>query len=193
MRNSEAIPPLRRTFPAPVCYHPTMPMRVADFMALVRDRTLDLLPEHLRSGANTRVRFVWLQIHYHSPRVHYEAWLTRKTGRIEIGLHFEGPHEFSYRWLELMASHAPEIMERLGPDFEFEEWTPSWTRIHQTVPYDPLSETVADEVARRLARLITVLQPIVDAERENVPPELEWGPAPARAAGGRRFGKGRRR
>ncbi|HET8943877.1 MAG TPA: hypothetical protein VFO59_03775, partial [Dehalococcoidia bacterium] len=78
-----------------------------------------------------------------------------------------------YRWLELMAQHAPEIMDGLGPDFEFEEWTPSWTRIHQTVPYDPLSEPLADEVGRRLARVITVLQPIVEAERGNVPPGLE--------------------
>jgi hypothetical protein len=44
--------------------------------------------------------------------------------------------------------------------------------VHQTVPYDPLSEALADEVARRFAETITVLQPIVDVERENVSPEL---------------------
>jgi len=158
-------------------------MRVADFMSLVRDRTLELLPGRLREGLTARVRFVWLQIHYHSPRVHYEVWLTRKTGRIEIGLHFEGPREFSYRWLEVMAAHTPEIMHGLGPEFEFEEWTPSWTRIHRTVPYDPLSESLADEVAQRLARVITVLQPIVEAERKNVPAKFE---GEERATGTRR-------
>jgi hypothetical protein len=111
--------------------------------------------------------------------VHYEVWLTRKTDRIEIGLHFEGPRDFSYRWLELMAQHAPEIMDGIGPDFEFEEWTPSWTRIHQTVPYDPLSEALADEVGRRLARVIAVLQPIVEMERGNVPAGLERADPPA--------------
>jgi hypothetical protein len=120
---------------------------------------------------------------YHSPKVHYEVWLTRKTGRIEIGLHFEGPREFSYRWAELMAEHAPEIFGRLGPDVELEEWTPSWTRIHQSLPYDPLSEGLADEVARRLAEMITVLQPIVESERGNVAAELERTNEPHRRAG----------
>jgi hypothetical protein len=72
-----------------------------------------------------------------------------------------------------MSAHAPDILGQLGPGVEFEEWTPSWTRIHQSIPYDPLSEALADEVARRLAEMITVLQPIVQLERENVPAELE--------------------
>lgn len=163
-------------------------MRVADFMNLVRDRTIELLPEPLRD-ANIRVRFVWLQAHYHSPKVHYEVWLTRKTSRIEIGLHFEGPRDFSYHWLELMAGHMPEIMDGLGPEVDFEEWTPSWTRIHQTIPYDPLSEVLADEVASRLARTIAVLQPIVEMERENIPPELERLKEPAKKSARSRFRK----
>ncbi len=157
-------------------------MRVAEFMGLLHERLLALLPDSLRGGIQPRIRSSWFQAHYHSPKVHYEVWLTRKTGRIEIGLHFEGPREFSYRWLQLMAEHAPQIMDGLGPDFEFEEWTPSWTRIHQTVPYDPPSEPLADEVARRLARVVTVLQPIVELERANVPPELERMEDPPKAS-----------
>ena len=166
-------------------------MRVRDFMSLVLDRTTELLPPELRRF-NTRIRFVWLQLHYSTPKIHYEAWLTRKTERIEIGLHFEGERQFSYRWAELMAARMPEIQARLGPQVELEEWTPSWTRIHQTIPYDPLSEPLADEVARRLAETITVLQPIVEEERGNVPPELEALVA-ARPTGSRRFHRRRRR
>jgi hypothetical protein len=119
------------------------------------------------------------------------VWLTRKTERIEIGLHFEGERQFSYRWAELMAARMPEIQARLGPQVELEEWTPSWTRIHQTIPYDPLSEPLADEVARRLAETISVLQPIVEEERGNVPPELE-ALVPTKPTG-RRFQRRRRR
>ena len=168
-----------------VCYSLTMPMRVADFMAQIRHRTLELLPRGLREGLTARVRFVWLQMHYHSPKVHYEVWLTRKTGRLEIGLHFEGPREFSYRWAEIAAG--------LGPHVELEEWTPSWTRIHQTLLYDPPSEALAEEVARRLAEMITVLQPIVESERHNVPQELEREVVAGRTLRGRRLAKGRRR
>jgi hypothetical protein len=162
-----------------------MPLRVRDFMALVLERTAELLPPELR-GYTSRNRFVWLQLHYWTPKVHYEVWLTRKTGRIEIGLHFEGEREFSYRWAEVMAARMPEVMARLGPQVEVEEWTSAWTRIHQTLPYDPLSEPLADEVARRLAEMISVLQPIVEAERDKVPPELE-ALAPVKRAGAGRF------
>ena len=160
-------------------------MRVRDFMSLVLEQTTSLLPEQLRDFT-ARIRFVWLQLHYHAPKVHYEVWLTRKTGRIEIGLHFEGPREFSYRWAELVAPHMPEIQARLGPQVELEEWTASWTRIHQTLPYDPLSEPLADEVARRFAETISVLQPIVERLRDEVPPDLGKADE-ARPLGSRRF------
>ena len=168
-----------------------MPLHVRDFMALVLDRTTELLPPELRRF-NARIRFVWLQLHYWTPKVHYEVWLTRKTERIEIGLHFEGERQFSYRWAEVMAARMPEIQARLGPQVELEEWTHSWTRIHQTIPYDPLSEPLANEVARRLAETITVLQPIVEEERSNVPPELE-ALVVAKPTGSRRFHRRRRR
>lgn len=166
------------------------PLRVRDFMSLVLERATALLPPELRRF-NARIHFVRLQIHFWTPKVHYEVWLTRKTGRIEIGLHFEGERQFSYRWAEVMATRMPEIQARLGPQVELEEWTPSWTRIHQTIPYDPLSEPLADEVAGRLAKTIIALQPIVEEERGNVPPELE-ALVPARPLRGRRF-RGRRR
>ncbi len=162
-----------------------MPLRVRDFMSLVLERITELLPQELR-GFEASIRFVWLQIHFWTPKVHYEVWLTRKTERIEIGLHFEGEREFSYRWAEVMAARMPEVQARLGPQVELEEWTSSWTRIHQTIPYDPLSEPLAAEVARRLAETISVLQPIVEEERANVPAELE-ALAPAKRTGGRRF------
>jgi hypothetical protein len=161
-------------------------------MTMVLERTKEFLPPDLRDF-NLRTRFVWLQLHYWSPKIHYEVCLTRKTERIEIGLHFEGEREFSYRWAEVMAARMPEVQARLGPQVELEEWTSSWTRIHQTIPYDPLSEPLAEEVARRLAQTMTVLQPIVEQERANVPPELE-ALAPAKRTGGRRiFRRGKRR
>ncbi|MEE8370165.1 MAG: hypothetical protein V3S00_05285 [Dehalococcoidia bacterium] len=166
-------------------------MRVREFMSLVLDRTTELLPAELR-GFTARNRFVWLQLHYHSPNVHYEVWLTRKTGRIEIGLHFEGPREFSYRWAERLATYMPEIQGRMGPQVELEEWTASWCRIHQTLPSDPLGEPLALAVAERLASTISILEPMVQRERSQVPQELEQA-APTRRQGSRRFAERRRR
>jgi hypothetical protein len=177
-------------FTVTLCRMPAM--RTAEFMPLVEARVLAQLPSELLDGLTSRIRSVWLQMHYHTPKVHYEVWLTRKTGRIEIGLHFEGPREFSYRWAELMSGHAPEIFSGLGPEVEIEEWTESWTRIHQSLPYDPLSEPLADEVARRLAEMITVLQPIVEAERGNIPPEMERSLTTPGSTRGRPFKRNQR-
>jgi hypothetical protein len=150
-----------------------MRMKVGDFMARVQDETLAQLSPKLRDSCTARVRFVWFQVHFHSPKVHYEVWLTRKTERIEIGLHFEGPQEFSYAWAACFAEHMAEVQSQCGPTFELEEWTASWARIHETIPYDPPSEALADEIASRLARLITVCQPIVEAERERITEPVE--------------------
>ncbi len=60
----------------------------------------------------------------------------------------------------------------------------SWTRIHQTVAYDPLDERLAEEVAQRLAAIIAVLQPILEDERFKVPPELERATAGYERKGG---------
>jgi hypothetical protein len=150
-----------------------MRMKVGDFMARVQEETFSHLPRELRDSCTARVRFVWFQVYYQSPKVHYEVWLTRKTERIEIGLHFEGPQEFSYAWAARFAEHMAEVQAQCGPHYELEEWTQSWARIHETIPYDPLSEALADEVASRLARLITVCQPIVEAERNAIPEPVE--------------------
>lgn len=162
-----------------------MRMAVRDFMPLLHDRTLELLPGDLREQCHARARSVWFQIHFHSPKVHYEIWLARKIERIEIGLHFEGPHDFSYRWAELIAGHMEEIHSAVGPDYELEEWTASWARLHETVPYDPLSTALAEDLATRMSRLIAACQPVIERERANVPPELEVAEAPARTGRGR--------
>ncbi len=92
-----------------------------------------------------------------------------------------------------MAARMPEVQARLGPQVELEEWTSSWTRIHQTLPYDPLSEPLAEEVARRLAEMMAVLQPIVEEERASVPPELEALTPVKRTGSGRFHRRGSRR
>ena len=162
-----------------------MRMAVRDFMPILHDRTLELLPNDLRRACQARAHSVWFQVHFHSPRVHYEVWLARKIERIEIGLHFEGQHDFSYLWAERIAGHMEEIQSAIGPDYELEEWTSSWTRLHETVPYDPLSPVLAEEIAHRFARLIAVCQPIIEMERGNIPASLDVSEPVRRSPRGR--------
>jgi hypothetical protein len=149
-------------------------MRVRDFLMLVQERLEPLLPPTLRSF-QARVRFTLLQVYFDHPSLHYEVWPQKKTGRIEIGLHFEGEPETNYRWAAVLAERMPEVLAALGPAMELEEWTPAWTRLHQTLPMGALDESEATEAAERLATLIQTMEPILEECR----PLLGQAPAPA--------------
>lgn len=143
-------------------------MRIRDFLLQVYDALPPRLPKALRKH-QWRVRWSLLQVYFAEPAVHYEVWVQKRAGRIEIGLHFEGEQEESYRWAEALAPRALEIQAQLGPAVELEEWTQSWTRLHETHRLDgQLTPELAEQVAERLARFIEVLEPMVAAERAAV-------------------------
>jgi hypothetical protein len=153
-----------------------VPSNVSTFLMHVHDTLAKRLPKPLRKY-EWRVRSSLLQVYFGAPAVHYEVWVQRKTGTIEIGLHFEGEREENYRWAETLASRALEIQAQLGPGVELEEWTQKWTRLHESRPFAgggdwrpsrDLTEELAEEVAERLARFIEVLEPIIANERANV-------------------------
>ncbi len=177
-------------------------LHLQNFLMHVHDVLAERLPKRLR-GYKWRARSSLLQVYFGDPAVHYEVWVQRKTGAIEIGLHFEGEREENYRWAETLAPRALEIQAQLGPSVELEEWTQKWTRLHESRPFAgrdewkpsrDLTEELAEQVAERLARFIEVLEPIVAEERANVivskrkdKKETKRGPAT------RRRGRARRR
>lgn len=147
-------------------------MRPQEFLLAVRDRALAALPEEQRNF-HARVMYASLQLHYGNPRMHYEVWLVRKTGRIEIGLHFEGEREENQQAAALLAERVHELRDGAGADIELEQWTASWTRLHVTLPLSALSEAACAETAARLASLIAATRPLLGAR---------LGPAPRRSA-----------
>ena len=143
-------------------------VRIRDFLLLAYERFSRRLAKRYREH-HWRVRFSLLQVYFDTPAVHYEVWVQRKTGRIETGLHFEGEPEENYRWAAALAPRALEIQSQLGPAIELEEWTRSWTRLHETRTLDArLTEELAAEIGERLAQFIEVLEPILEEERAAV-------------------------
>ena len=143
-------------------------MRIKDFLNLVYDGLPGRLSRHLRDH-DWRVRWSLLQVYFETPAIHYEVWVQRKARRIELGLHFECDRDESYRWAEVLAPRAIEIQAQLGQNVELEEWTKSWTRLHETLHLETdLSEALATDVAERLARYIEVLEPILEEERAAI-------------------------
>lgn len=156
-------------------------MRPQEFLYGVRDRAAAALPDELRDF-HSKVVYATLQLHYGNPSAHYEVWLVRKTGRIEVGLHFEGEREDNAAAAAALADHVHELRERAGADVELEQWTASWTRLHVTLPLGALTESLCDETARRLAGLIAATRPLVE------PRLLSAG---RRSSGERRFRRNR--
>jgi hypothetical protein len=146
------------------------------FLLEVHDVLARRLPKRLRDY-EWRSRSSLLQVYFDEPSVHYEVWVQRKTGSVEIGLHFEGDRDVNYRWAELLGGHALEIQGALGPAVELEEWTQKWTRLHEQRslahraewrPKDDLTPELADEIGGRLAEFIETLEPIVRKERKHL-------------------------
>jgi hypothetical protein len=105
----------------------------------------------------------WLcQIHYGQPQLHYEVWnLGERRNKLEIGLHFESRDRAeNAALLRAFSARMVAVKASLGPQWEAEHWDRGWTKVYETVPYEPFSAEVLDTIARRLARAMTVLQPL---------------------------------
>ena len=135
-------------------------------MRALPDATRSHLPPKLRKFKSlTRS---WLcQLYYHDPLLHYEVWNQgERRGQLEIGLHFESRNLAENERLLLGFSHSLiEVKARLGPQWETEQWTKSWTKVYEVVKYEPFTDAYLETVAARLARAITILQPMFDEIR----------------------------
>jgi hypothetical protein len=137
-------------------------MRVNEFLNLVAQETRAALPAPLRSF-RTWKRYTLIQLYYHQRKIHYEVWVRGGDAHaLEIGLHCEADAATNSRLLALFDTHLFEIQDAVSARIEAEQWTKSWTRIHEVMPYQKLDETTARLAAERLAAMITVLQPIVE-------------------------------
>jgi hypothetical protein len=140
----------------------TPSLRIRDFLALVHDGMTERLGPKL-DGLDWRQRFGYLQYFRRNPAVHYEIWVQRKTERLEIGLHFEGAdRDRNYNAAALLGERAAEIVARIGPEYELEEWTAQWTRLHRSFHAPALTPELAAGAADRAAALIAAMEPIIE-------------------------------
>ncbi len=143
-------------------------MKIRDFLNVVYELLLKQLPKRYRKH-EWRIRFGYLQLYFDNSAVHYEAWVQRRASQIEVGLHFEGEREMNYRWAELLGARALEVQAQLGGEVELEEWTETWTRLHETHRFTgALSEELATELAARMAQFIEVMEPILAEEKNRM-------------------------
>lgn len=143
------------------------------------------LPRLVRTVLSTDLRAFrtasgWglVKIIYGNPKLHYEANHQPRSQTIEIGLHFEADPFTNARLLGAFRVHAKRIAREL-PNARIEEWDKGWARVWEPVPYEELDAALQRDVAERLARYITVLEPLL---RDELPADVPWKvAAPARA------------
>lgn len=130
---------------------------------------------------------------YGNPKLHYEANHQTMSRTVEIGLHFEADPFTNTRLLGAFRIHKRRIYREL-PGARLEKWDKGWTRIWEPIPYRELDGALQKDVAARLARYITVLEPIL---RDELPADVPWTmaarPPAARASGSTRLRASARR
>jgi hypothetical protein len=147
-------------------------MRSTDFLSHVVKAVRPKLPTEWQefeiNGFGSLVK-----LYYGDPNVHFEVWVQNKTSRVEVGLHLEADQATNDQLMAYFAGRFVEVQAALGPRIELDEWTRSWGRIHEMVPFTVLDEALVERVARRLSQLITVLQPMLVEAPPCLPPAAE--------------------
>ncbi|MBI3914206.1 MAG: hypothetical protein HY327_08490 [Chloroflexi bacterium] len=134
-------------------------MRIQQFQVSIVESTRKHLPRNLREF-QARAFFSLVKIFYAEPKIHYEVWVRGEDRLIEVGLHFEADKATNDALRNYFSQRTIELRAELGARIEVEEWTNSWSRVHEVVPYTALDQKTADEIAGKLARMIATLEPM---------------------------------
>jgi hypothetical protein len=137
-------------------------LRRQDFLTAVVDQLRHELPDEL-SDFHAKSMGSLIKIYYGNERVHFEVMTSASRQSMEIGLHFEDGAVSTAAYLAYFDRYIVELKHQLGPSIELERWTESWGHIYEIEPFAKLTDFQANRTAKRLAELITVLQPLVDA------------------------------
>lgn len=124
------------------------------------------LPFELRAFHTAGGRGRLLKLHYGRPEAHFEAWHHPAAGRLEIGLHFEGPAELNARALAHFRARMVEVKAEL-PRAELEPWDRGWVRLYETIPAANLSDGVLAPAGDLLAAYVKSLQPMLNGFFES--------------------------
>jgi hypothetical protein len=140
---------------------PSPPLTPSEFFSALPAALRPLLPTELRAFHRTRGHGRLLKLDYGHTKTHFEAWHHVRTGRLEIGLHFEGPPPLNQSALTFFRPRMVEIRATL-PRAELEPWERGWSRLYETLGAVDLGSDLVAAAAGLMARYITTLAPMLD-------------------------------
>lgn len=139
-------------------------MRVNEFLELVSQYTRSEMPARYRRFHSWK-RYTLIQLYYTKRSIHYEVWIRGgEIHALEIGLHCEADAATNRALLDTLDARLFEIQAELGGQVEAEQWTQSWTRVHELMPYQQLDDATARACAKKLAQMIQVIQPMLETK-----------------------------
>ena len=138
-------------------------MQTREFLEALVELVRQQLSPELRDFQVTASPMSLVKLHYGRPTIHYEVWVQKRRGEVELGLHFEGDAESNRRHLELLSRRRDAIRSALGPGVDAEPWDRGWTRVHETVPLEPLNDDFLIELSFKLSAMIRTLEPMLRA------------------------------
>ena len=142
-------------------------MKTGEFLEALLELARQQLPPELSGFQVTGPTMSLVKLHYGRPTVHYEVWIQKRRGEAELGLHFEGDAESNLRHLELLSEQGDAIRSALGPGVDTEPWDKGWTRVHETVPLEPLNDDFLVELSFKLSAMIRTLEPLLRAVKSQ--------------------------
>jgi hypothetical protein len=138
-------------------------MQTREWLFYTEDLMLAALPEEL-PRFQRRVMWTILQFYRDDPRIHFELQPQPSRSLVEVGLHFESTAEQNEAWAARVTVHSSELQSVLGPEWELEEWTGSWRRLHRVYRFERLDGQLGREIAAEWARAITLLWPFASTD-----------------------------
>lgn len=136
------------------------------FLRGLPERLRVLLPPEARDFTEKQ-RGGLTQIYYADPTTHFEAWFHWRTSRLELGLHFEKSPRENDALFNAFDQRIVEIKFELGESIELERWEKGWARLYETWPCEKIDDAFQERMAERFARIIGILQPMLDEAQEG--------------------------
>ena len=133
-------------------------MQAREFLFYVEDLAMAAVPKDI-PRPERKVMWTILQFSWGHPAAHIEVQPQPSRALVELGLHFEASAEENELWAQRVAERAGDLQAELGPEWELEEWTASWRRLHRTFRFEHLSGALGREVAAELTKAVTLLWP----------------------------------
>jgi hypothetical protein len=137
-------------------------LRPPAFLAAVAREVAAYFVQH-GNPVRSRVRSHLAQFWWGSDSsVHYEIALHERSGRIELGLHFESDPTRNRSLYAGNDRYLLEIQNALGDGVWLEDWDKGWVRLYETQPLAPIDEARVYALAGRFCEIMECLQPIYE-------------------------------